>query len=185
LAVPFGISVGDFISGIGALVMIIEALRESGGSASQYQAIVSELESLSAGLSSIQSLEHEQRTSDEYRAVCEAAVSCEDCIKSFVSRIAKYQPWLELGTEGWKAAIRNIQWVFCTKKDVTEFRNQITLRVSTISLKVSILQNMEAFSARDVQEKYQEMTNAILESSTNVQSNVSRSVSLLEDLSSQ
>jgi hypothetical protein len=185
MAIPFGFSVGDFISGIGALVTTIKAVRDAGGSATQYQAIVSELETLSAGLFSIQSLDHEQRTNEEYRAVCEAAASCEDCIKSFVSRIAKYQPWLKPGTEGWKAAVHKIQWAFCNKKDVVEFRHQITLQTSTISLKILVLQTRETTVTREVQENCEETINTMYETTTNIQFVVSRSGKLLEHLSSQ
>jgi hypothetical protein len=91
MAVPFSFSVGDFISGIDALVTAIKAVRDVGGSSTQYQALASELETLQTGLSSITFFDLEPQSSDVYMNLCEAAASCEECIKSFVKTIAKYQ----------------------------------------------------------------------------------------------
>jgi hypothetical protein len=185
MAVPFGFSVGDFISGIDALVTVIKAVRDVGGSSTQYQALASEFETLKTGLSSILLFDLEPQTSDVYKNLCEAAASCEDCIESFIKRIAKYQPWLKPDTEGWKAVLRKIQWAFCKKKDVVEFRQQITQRICTIQLHISAVQAKHSSAGRKLQLQCQSIADATLQAVADISSVTSRSGGLLESLSSQ
>jgi hypothetical protein len=185
MVVPFGFSVGDFISDIGALVMAIKAVSDTGGSTTQYQAIVSELETLKAGLSSILFFDLEPQTSDVFTNLCEAAASCEECIKSFIKTIAKYQPWFKPDTEGWKPVLRKIQWAFCNKKDVVEFRQQITQRVCTIQLHISAVQTKHCSEGRKFQLQCQSTADATLQAMVDIKSRTLRSEGLLESLSAQ
>jgi hypothetical protein len=185
MAVPFGFSVGDFISGIDALVTVIKAVRDVGGSSTQYQALASEFETLKTGLSSILLFDLEPQTSDVYKNLCEAAASCEDCIESFIKRIAKYQPWLKPDTEGWKAVLRKIQWAFCKKKDVVEFKQQITQRLCTIQLHISAVQAKHSSAGRKLQLQCQSTADTTLQAVTAINSRTLRSEGLLQALSSQ
>ena len=185
MAVPFGFSVGDMIAGISALVTIFKAIREAGGSAAQCQAIVAELETLRTTLSSVQSLRDEQRNSEEYISLCEVAVTCEASIKLFASKIAKYEPWLKSGTNGWKTPIRKVQWALCTTKDITEFRQQLTQQISTVCLKILAVQAQESSWSRQMQERCHDMIKATCEKTTAIQLKVLQTDLILEHISSQ
>jgi hypothetical protein len=185
MAVPFGFSVGDFISGIDALVTAIRAVRDVGGSSAQYQALGSELETLKSGLSSVLFFDLEPENSDVYVNLCEAAASCEECIESFIEKTAKYQPWLKPDTEGWKAVLRKIQWAFCKKKDVVEFKQQITQRICTIQLHISAVQAKHSSAGRKLQLQCQSTADTTLQAVTAINSRTLRSEGLLQALSSQ
>ena len=50
MPVPFGFSVGDFVSGIELLLDAIKSLRDSNGSRDDYKELTRELEHLKTGL---------------------------------------------------------------------------------------------------------------------------------------
>jgi hypothetical protein len=185
MAVPFGFSVGDFISGIDVLLTGIKAVRDVGGSSTQYQALASQLETLRTGLSSILFFDLEPQTSDVHINLREAVASCEECIKSFVKTISKYQILLKPNTKGWKAGLRKIQWAFCKEKDVIEFRQQITQRVCAIQLHISAVQDKHYSAGRKLQLQCQSTADATLQAVVDITSRTSRSEGLLEALSSQ
>jgi hypothetical protein len=185
MAVPFSFSVGDFISGIDALVTAIKAVRDVGGSSTQYQALASELETLQTGLSSITFFDLEPQSSDVYMNLCEAAASCEECIKSFVKTIAKYQIFLKPNSKGWKANLRKIDWAFCKEKDVVEFRQQVTQRICTIQLHISAVQAKHSSAGRKLQLQCQSTADATLQAVVDMNSRTLRNEGLLETLSAQ
>jgi hypothetical protein len=55
--VGFGFSVGDFTSTVSLVATVIDALRESGGSSSEYRALVIQVETIKGALLRVQDLE--------------------------------------------------------------------------------------------------------------------------------
>jgi hypothetical protein len=155
------------------------------GSSTQYQALASELETLRIGLSSILLFDFEPQDSEAYVNLREAVALCEECIKSFVKKIAKYQPWLKPDTQGWKAVLRKIQWAFCKKQDVVEFRQQITQRICAIQLHISAVQAKHCSVSRKLQMQCQSTAEATLQAVVDMNSRTLRSEGFLESLSAR
>lgn len=185
MAVPFGFSIGDFIAGINLILTSINAVRDGNGSCAQFQAVASELESLKSGLSAINDLGLEQTAYQEHSALQEAAGSCQSCIEDFVEKVAKYQKWLQPGREGWKASVRKIQWAFCKKKDVVEFRQRLGQYSSSISILMSSLLFRQGLQQKTQQEKYQEAINLSHATTTDIQGHILHHRDMFDGLSVQ
>ena len=127
MAVPFGFSFGDFVAGIGLINDLVGALRESGGSGEQYRAVLEELGILRNALEAVQSLEVDDSLTSERIALYHAASVCQDTIKNFNAKIAKYNPALQTGGSGswFKDSRRKVQWVLFQKDDVEDFRTRV------------------------------------------------------------
>lgn len=57
MSVGFGRSVGDFISALELVAIVVDALRQCGESSSKFEVLVSQLQTLRIALESIKSLE--------------------------------------------------------------------------------------------------------------------------------
>ena len=185
MTAPFGFSVGDFIAGINIIITSIKAVQNGRGSSAQFQALTSELKSLRSGLSAIQDLKLDQTAHKEYAAIREAAVDCQLCVEDFIRKVSKYQTWLQPGVDGWKANFRKIQWAFCDKKDVADFRDQLVQRSSTINLLMVSLQVRQGLEHNKTQKMCQATAQETLDTTVETQVIVSRSNGILQGLSEQ
>lgn len=76
MSAGFGFSVGDIIAGLKVIKTAIDALKESKGAASEFQALVQEIESLKDGLDSLADLERDgclEKNSKQQLAIRNAA----------------------------------------------------------------------------------------------------------------
>ncbi|OCK76927.1 hypothetical protein K432DRAFT_428373 [Lepidopterella palustris CBS 459.81] len=120
MPVPFGVSVGDFITFIETVVTVINALHDSTGSAAEYRGVIRELESLKTSLKSLDSLDI---ANEEQKAALKfVAANAEQTIVEFL---------MEDGH-------RKIQWSLYSKDDVRKFQAQ--LQSHTVSLNILISQ---------------------------------------------
>lgn len=94
----FGFSAGDFISALELVGTVISALRSSGGSSSEYRALVSQLYTLETALLEVKRLELDEEQHAQVIALRQAAAQCQRAIDAFWQKIKKYQP--SLRTEG-------------------------------------------------------------------------------------
>ncbi|MCJ1418215.1 hypothetical protein MMC32_004562 [Xylographa parallela] len=140
MAVAFGFSVGDIITGINLIITGIRSVRATGGSSAQYQALSTQLESLKACLTAIDSLRPALTAQAEHVALSEATRNCRLCVETFLATIAKYQHWLQPSKHGWKASLRKVQWAFCKRKDIEDFRDQLSRHTSSINMLMNSLQ---------------------------------------------
>lgn len=185
MAVPFGFSVGDLIAGISLIVTSIQAVQDGKGSSAQFQALTSELNSLRAGLGAIHELGLEQTAYKEHTAIQEAAAECQRCIEDFVRKVSKYQIFLRPGVDGWKASCRKIQWAFCNKKDVADFRDQLVQRSSAINMLMLSLQVRQGFEQKETQKACQATVREVFDTVVEMQVTISRSHDVLNGLSEQ
>ncbi|KAF2432653.1 hypothetical protein EJ08DRAFT_648083 [Tothia fuscella] len=136
---PFGVSVGDFISGIKLICDSIQALNDAHGASSQYQQLLSSLQSLQAALLQIDSLQLDPSMVPQQQAIRRETESCRQCVNHFLMRIDKYRV-LQISTEPrWsiasvKGAARKIQWGLFKKEDVASFQNVLSARVDSIQM---------------------------------------------------
>jgi len=134
MVVPFGVSVGDFISGIQLIHTIIDALEDSTGSSAEYQGIIRELKSLETALNCVKDLDIEEEAQEI--ALREAAAQCGKTIQEFLQKIRKYQPSLQAGgsSKKWKDNLRKIQWSLYSKEDIRRFQAQLQGHTASIQI---------------------------------------------------
>lgn len=80
MSVGFGFSVGDFISALELVATVVDALRESGESSSEFRALVAQLQTLRAALESVNSLVLDGQRQGETLALRQAAAQCQKTI---------------------------------------------------------------------------------------------------------
>jgi len=85
----FGLSIGDFLA-VGKLIAdITSSLREAGGSNSEYQELLRELESLNHALKHLDKLPT-NGLSTNLESIKYAALSCRLPLEQFLGKIKKY-----------------------------------------------------------------------------------------------
>lgn len=95
MVVPFGISLSDFICGIGLIIDIVQALDKTHGAKAAWQELGRELKGLNVGLECIKKLAFGESQEAEISAVKETVAACETCVDNFLSCNTKF---LSLGT---------------------------------------------------------------------------------------
>ena len=149
MSLGFGFSVGDIITGLTFIKQAIDALHDTKGAASDYQALIEEVDGLKDGLQAIQDLklDHSLGSTSKQSIAIEQAVSrCQRCIDAFLATIAKYQPWLHTKIPTvlvWKINVKKIKWALCKKEDVRKFRSQLERHSSSINMLLLTLQMYE------------------------------------------
>jgi hypothetical protein len=141
MVVPFGVSVGDFISGLEFIGELIQALKDSTGSKKDYCELISELESLERALIQVKDVKVDVALQLQKDEVKNAAVQCQGTILRFLIHISKFKSSLGPGGSGikWRDVLRKCQWVL-KKEDVQKFRAQIQGHIGTIGLGLVTLQ---------------------------------------------
>jgi hypothetical protein len=92
----FRFLVGDFIV-VGSLIAdIVSSLREAGGSKSEYQEILCELEGLEHALSYLDKLYSGDACSTSIALIKYAALSCRRPLEKFLTNIKKYDNTLSV-----------------------------------------------------------------------------------------
>jgi hypothetical protein len=131
---PFGVSVGDFIACIDLIRTVVESLQSAHGSAAQYHSLIASLESLESALIRVRDVNIHDPTLRV--ALHRVAIKSRSSLSTFLAKIEKYQPSLQLGGSGirFKDNIRKIQWAVYAKEDITIFQNEITGHVQAIVL---------------------------------------------------
>jgi len=185
MAVPFGFSIGDFIAGINIILTSVRAVRDGRGSAADYGALVSELESLEAGLSAIDNLRLQATASKEHTAIKQATYRCQLGVESFVQTVAGYQRWLEPGVHGLRANLRKIQWAICKKDDVKRFRSQLERHSSSINTLLATLQVRQNQDLALLQDGCQQVAITTRDGVGNLQIGQETHNELIKDLTTQ
>ena len=138
----FGFSAGDFVAALQLVGRAINALRESGGSGSEYRELVNELYSLELALLRVKQLELEEEQRSEYTALRQTAAQCQQTIDAFWTKAQRYQKHMRIdGTDstlksGWK----KLKWAMCKSEDVVRFKHDIAAHTQSIQILLSSLQ---------------------------------------------
>jgi hypothetical protein len=142
MSVGFGFSAGDFIAALDLVTTIVSALRESGGSSTEYQALVSQLYTLETALLRVKRLELDESQYAEVIALRQAAAQCQTTIDAFWKKIQKYQPSLGEGGSGnrVKDSWRKVKWAVCKKDDLLKFKMDLLGHTESIELLLTTVQ---------------------------------------------
>jgi hypothetical protein len=154
--IPFGFSVGDFISGIVLIKNSIDALKDTKGATKEYQELKRGLTGLEHGLNAIIGLDLDS-TDQNHSAIEQAVRSCQLCIDTFLKNNCKYDGLTtdrtqELSLEALKTNLRKIRWAVCKKEDLAKFRSELQMHSEAIQMQLAVLQTKKASE----QEKKQE-----------------------------
>lgn len=134
MVVPFGVSVGDFVSTLGLIRKIAAALAESHGSGAQFRKLEATLGCLERAVKRV--LDTDAGDDDEFVARWKETTEHLDIlVKDFHKKSAKYEPSLRLGgsSSKWKDAMRKIQFT-TIKDDIAEFETQLLVQMGTLQL---------------------------------------------------
>ncbi|KAL8824504.1 MAG: hypothetical protein Q9191_005010, partial [Dirinaria sp. TL-2023a] len=151
MSVGFGFSVSDIVIGLKLIKQSIEALQDTKGSSADFRALTHEIDSLRDGLEAVEDLKLDQQfgpKSKQAVAIRQAVSRCRQCIETFLSTIAKYQPCFRTKIPAratWKANLKKIQWALCKQDDVNRFRAQLERHSSSISMLLVTLQVSQSF----------------------------------------
>jgi histidinol dehydrogenase len=136
MSVGFGFSAGDFISALELVTTVVNALRESGESSTEYQALIKQLYTLESALIRVKQLELDDAQHAEVVALRQAAAQCQNTIDAFLEKIKSYQPSLRAGGSGSrvKDSWRKIKWALCKKEDVVRFKADLMAHTESIDI---------------------------------------------------
>ncbi|KAI9701495.1 MAG: hypothetical protein M1836_001551 [Candelina mexicana] len=135
----FGFSVGDFVTGIGALIKISKALKKTGGAASEYQDVIAELDALVAILQRLQALHSSRSNLAPGNAIWALASQCQQPIQAFLKRIEKYEKHLgEPSLSSLSGVPRKAKWALIVRDEVKDLRAGIGPQLTSISLLLGI-----------------------------------------------
>ena len=133
----FGFSVGDFIAVAQLITNITNCLRGAGGSKSEYQELVRELESLQSALQHLDRLgTSKSSSSTTLDSIKYAALSCRNPLQGFLCKIEKYNKSLGVrGTNrGLRATTDKLRWSFGHKDEVCKLQSYLNVHVGTINI---------------------------------------------------
>ncbi|KIN03007.1 hypothetical protein OIDMADRAFT_118907, partial [Oidiodendron maius Zn] len=138
----FGFSAGDFITALELVTTLVNALRDSGGSSAEYQALISQLYTLENALLRVKQLELDESQHAEVIALRQAAAQCQRTIDGFWEKIKKYQPSLRAEGSGSrvKDAWRKVKWAVCKKDDLVKFKADLMAHTESIELLLTTVQ---------------------------------------------
>lgn len=133
----FGFSVGDFIAVAELITNITNSLRDAGGSKSEYQELVRELEYLQSALQHLDRLGSSKSSSfTTLDSIKCAALSCRNPLQEFLRKSEKYDKSLGVrGTNrGFRATTDKLRWSFGHKAEVCKLQNYLNVHVGTINI---------------------------------------------------
>jgi hypothetical protein len=151
MAFPFGVSVGDFVTGIILLKDSLKAVSSSRGAASNYKELHRILSSLEEALTTIEALKLDGTSQRKHReAVRQAIEGCRECVNSFLTNTAQFRilddttrspkRW---SLEMLKTGARMVQWAICKKNDIAKFESDVqawcdNIQMLLISFQMSV-----------------------------------------------
>jgi hypothetical protein len=134
----FGFSVGDFLAAGQLARDIVSSLKDVGGSKSEYQALILELECLQKILIRLDLLTADQ-PSLALESIKYAALSCRRPLEDFLGKIRKFEhslgPWTKEGAI--RSTVDKIRFAFGPKDDIQRFYSYLHVHVETINILLS------------------------------------------------
>lgn len=136
ISVGFGSSAGDFIAALDLVSTVIDALRDSGDSSTEYRALNSQFFTLETALIKVKRLDVDEEQHAEVVSLRQAACQSQNTIDTFWEKIKKHQPSLRAGGSG--SRVRDgwfkIKWALCKKDDLLKFKTNLMGHTKSIEL---------------------------------------------------
>jgi hypothetical protein len=134
----FGFSVGDFINVTILIKDIITCLKASGGSASEYQELMRELDGLQSALTGIEHLRASPDRTPTVNCIKVAALSCQYLLRDFLTKLETYGKSLAAGkTRGQVVdCTKKIKYEFVTKTEVQNLRIYLMMHTNSLNMRL-------------------------------------------------
>lgn len=115
---------------------IIQALKETGGASSEYQATVIELKGLEHALQHLQALEPTEDNLSHVNAIRCMALACQLPLREFLTKLEKYEsslgPWAD--RMNYRSAGRKARWALEFAAEVEKLRVLVAAKQISINL---------------------------------------------------
>ncbi|SRR6266536_2661508 len=136
----FGFSVGDFLAAATLIKDIVVCLKDSGGSASEYQELILELDGLQLVLNKIEHLEGSTDQIEAINSIKVAALNCKYVLQEFRKKLEPYKNSLERGkTRRWaKDSAKKVQWELTMKMEIQNLRVYLQMHTASLNMRLSI-----------------------------------------------
>ncbi|KAH7348566.1 hypothetical protein BKA65DRAFT_500844 [Rhexocercosporidium sp. MPI-PUGE-AT-0058] len=166
MSVGFGFSAGDFIAALTLVSNVVDALRDSGDSSTEYRELISQLYTLETALISVKRIELDDAQHAEHVALMQAAAQCQRTIDAFWEKIKKYQPSLRAGGSGGKVkdGWRKIRWALCRKEDLRGFKADLMGHTSIEMLLTTVQMGATRIDSKKSDEQHRTMAGKMQES---------------------
>jgi hypothetical protein len=134
----FGFSVGDFVTATMLIKDIVVCLKDSGGSSSEYQELMLELDGLRQALTKIEHLQGSAEQMPAINSIKVAAPNCDFVLRDFLQKLKKYQQSLEHGkSRGWVIdSSKKVKWELTMKNDVQTLRGYLLAHTSSLNMRL-------------------------------------------------
>jgi len=136
MVVPFGFSAGDIAMAIQVVVKVAQGLKNSGGSASEYQDIIKYLQSLLLTLQHLETLRSKTKDESIAKAVEALASAAQKPMLEFMEDIRKYE--VTLGQKSSSNSIRSgfhkTDWALRIAKKGVKLRANISAELESLHL---------------------------------------------------
>ena len=180
MPVPFGLSIGDFITFIETTATIVNALKDSTGAAKEYQGVIRELDSLKLALVDVQNVETDDPALKA--ALGGVASNCQRTVQEFLDKIQKFGVSLRDSGNSRrriKDGLRKIQWALYTKEDIRKFQMQLFSHTTSLNILVLRVRHMTATAAqKDQQETLSGHTQALIRIESKIEQDQARAAAM-------
>jgi hypothetical protein len=134
----FGFSVGDFLNTANLIKNIVTCLKASGGSASEYQELMRELDGLQSALEGIEHLKASPEQTPTVNGIKVAALNCQYILRDFSTKLEAYEKSLAIGkTCGWVVdSKKKIEYGLAMKVDVQNLRTYLMMHTSSLNTRL-------------------------------------------------
>jgi hypothetical protein len=134
----FGFSVGDFVTATTLIKDIVLCLKASGGSSSEYQELMLELDGLRLALTKIEHLQGNAEQIPAINSIKVAALNGSFVLRDFLHKLKKYQQSLEYGkSSGWVIdSSKKVRWELTMKTDVQNLRGYLVAHTSSLNMRL-------------------------------------------------
>jgi hypothetical protein len=135
----FGFSVGDFVTTASVIKDIVKCLKASGGSASEYQELMLELNGLQNGLTKIEHLKGSAERTPTINCIKVAALNCQYVLRNFLEKLKEYEKSLAYGkTSGLVVdSTKKVKYELVMKTEVQNLRAYLTMHIGSLNLRLS------------------------------------------------
>jgi hypothetical protein len=134
----FGFSLGDFSAATTLIKDIVQCLKASGGSSSEYQELMLELDGLRLALTKIEHLQGSAEQMPAINSIKAAALNRDFVLRDFLQKLKKHQQSLEHGkSNGWVVdSSKKVRWELTMKTDVQSLREYLMVYTRSLNMRL-------------------------------------------------
>lgn len=136
----FGFSPGDIVLFSKFAAKVIQALRDEGGSRSEFQLAARQCEAFLSALNELKSLDLSSLPESFRFKITQSSSSLKGFIDDFRKSIASYEKSLAEGSQrgAMSSAPRKVQWAFVAAEDLGKFRQCLSAELDNLKLMIEI-----------------------------------------------